>query len=46
MKAEIKDADMVKTATVNSGGTIYLGRDLSGEDVRVAVERIDKEDEE
>jgi hypothetical protein len=35
------DADEVVTKTVNSNGQVYLGRDLDGEDVRIAFKVVD-----
>jgi len=37
------DADEVVTKTVNSNGQVYLGRDLDGEDVRIAFKVIDED---
>jgi len=40
------DVDRFKTTTVNSNGQVYLGRDLEGVKVHVAIEIVeDAEDE-
>jgi hypothetical protein len=38
------DVDRFETTTVNSNGQIYLGRDLEGAKVHVAIEVADKND--
>jgi len=41
-RAEL-DVDRFETAVVNSNGQIYLGRDLEGVKVHVAVEIVDEQ---
>jgi len=43
-RAEL-DVDRFETATVNSNGQIYLGRDLEGVKVHVAIEIVEDADE-
>lgn len=40
VRVEMEDADRVKERTVNNG-QVYLGRDLDGKTVKVAVEVVD-----
>nr|ADE29142.1 hypothetical protein [uncultured virus] len=39
------DVDRFETATVNANGQIYLGRDLEGVKVHVAIEIVEDADE-
>jgi hypothetical protein len=39
------DVDRFETATVNANGQIYLGRDLQGVKVHVAIEIVTDDDE-
>jgi hypothetical protein len=39
------DVDRFETATVNANGQIYLGRDLEGVKVHVAIEIVEDPDE-
>jgi len=41
MKVPIEDADRVKTGTVNTAGAIYVGNDLQGKQIRIAIEVLD-----
>ena len=43
-RAEL-DVDRFETTTVNSNGQIYLGRDLEGVKVHVAIEIVEDADE-
>jgi len=43
-RAEL-DVDRFETTTVNANGQIYLGRDLEGAKVHVAIEVVTDDDE-
>jgi hypothetical protein len=43
-RAEL-DVDRFETTTVNSNGQVYLGRDLEGTKVHLAVEIVANDDE-